>query len=74
MTKAPGTSQGAMSASEVRERLLAQAAESEEFRARLLADPRATLREDYGIALPENLKVFHHLCRTTATASWFRVA
>ena len=57
MTKALETSQGAMTASQVREQLLAQAAESEEFRARLLADPRATLREDYGIVLPENLKV-----------------
>ena len=60
MTEAIETSQGAMTASQVREQLLAQAAESEEFRARLLADPRATLREDFGIVLPENMKVCVH--------------
>ena len=60
MAKAIDTSQGAMTASQIREHLVAQAAESDEFRERLLADPRATLRDDYGIVLPENLKVCVH--------------
>ena len=42
------TPRGAMTASELRDRLLAQAADDDDFRARLLADPRATLREDLG--------------------------
>ena len=54
------TARGAMTASELRDRLISQAGESDEFRARLLADPKATLREDYGIALPENLNLYVH--------------
>lgn len=54
------TTQGSLTASEIRERLLAQAAESDDFRARLLADPKAVLREDYDIVIPENMKLFVH--------------
>ena len=60
MTKAIETIQGAMTATQIREQLLSQAAESDEFRARLLTDPRGTLREDYGIVLPENLNFYVH--------------
>ena len=59
-TRTISTTQGAMTGSELRDRIIAQAADEESFRARLLADPRSILREDYGIALPENLKLFVH--------------
>ncbi len=54
------TARGAMTASDLRDRLLAEAAESEEFRARLLADPKEVLREDYDLVVPESLKLFVH--------------
>jgi len=44
-----------MTASELRNQILAQAADDEAFRARLLEDPRMALREDYDIVLPENM-------------------
>lgn len=54
------TTQGALTATELRDRLIAQAVDEEDFRDRLLADPGAVLRDDYGIALPENLKLCVH--------------
>ena len=57
MARTLDTSQGAMTASQLREQLLAQAAEDDEFRARLLEDPKAALRDDYNIVLPETLKL-----------------
>ena len=54
------TAHGPLTASEIRDRLLAQAAENDDFRARLLADPKAVLRDDYDIAVPESMKVFVH--------------
>ena len=54
------TTGGAMTATEFRDQLFAKAADDDEFRARLLADPRALLSEDYGIVLPENLKLHVH--------------
>ena len=54
------TSQGAMTASQLREQLIAQATEDDEFRARLLEDPKATLRDDYDIVLPETLNLYVH--------------
>ena len=58
MVRSIETTRGAMTASELRDRLIAQAGEDDEFRARLLADPKATLREDYGLDLPENLNLY----------------
>lgn len=49
-----------MTASELRDHLIAQAGDDEDFRARLLADPRMVLREDYDIVLPENLNLHVH--------------
>ena len=60
MTQAIETSHGAMTASELRGRILAQAADDEEFRARLLADPREVLRGDFDIVLPEQMTLKVH--------------
>ncbi len=54
------TTGGAMTATELRDQLFARAADDDEFRSRLLADPSALLRDDYGIVLPENLKLHVH--------------
>ena len=54
------TTSGAMTATELRDQLFAKAADDDEFRSRLLADPSALLRDDYGIVLPENLKLHVH--------------
>ena len=40
---------------EMRELLLGKAAEDAEFRARLVADPKAALNEEFGISLPDSL-------------------
>lgn len=60
MARSIETTRGAMTASELRDQLIAQAGEDDEFRARLLADPKATLREDYGLDLPESLNLHVH--------------
>lgn len=60
MTRTIETTRGAMTASELRDQLVAQAGDNEDFRARLLEDPRAVLREDYDIVLPENLNLHVH--------------
>lgn len=54
------TTGGAMTATELRDQLFARAADDDGFRSRLLADPSALLRDDYGIVLPENLKLHVH--------------
>ena len=56
-----------MTASELRNQILAQAADDEAFRARLLEDPRMALREDYDIVLPENMTLKVH--EDTATTA-----
>lgn len=54
------TTGGALTATELRDQLFAKAADDDGFRSRLLADPREVLRDDYGILLPENLKLHVH--------------
>ncbi len=54
------TTGGALTATELRDQLFAKAADDDDFRSRLLADPREVLRDDYGILLPENLKLHVH--------------
>ena len=54
------TTGGAMTATELRDQLFAKAADDDEFRSRLLADPRALLSDEYGIVLPENLRLHVH--------------
>ena len=39
---------------EMRDLLLGKAAEDAEFRARLVADPKAALNEEFGISLPDS--------------------
>ena len=60
MVRSIDTTRGTMTASELRDQLIAQAGEDDDFRGRLLADPKATLREDYGLDLPENLNLHVH--------------
>ena len=45
---------------ELRERLAEKAAEDEEFRDRLLADPKAAIGDELGVALPESLSIVVH--------------
>lgn len=54
------TTGGALTATELRDQFFAKAADDDGFRSRLLADPREVLRDDYGILLPENLKLHVH--------------
>ena len=54
------TTRGAMTASELRDQLIAQAGENADFRTRLLADPKAVLRDDYGIVVPESMNLYIH--------------
>ena len=54
------TTGGALTATELRDQLFAKAADDDDFRSRLLTDPREVLRDDYGILLPENLKLHVH--------------
>ncbi len=60
MARSVETSRGAMTASEIRAQLVEQAEGDEDFRARLLADPKAILRDDYGIVMPEHLNLYVH--------------
>ena len=45
------------SGAEMRDHLLGKAAEDAEFRARLVADPKALLTEEFGINLPDSLAI-----------------
>ncbi len=67
MARSIETARGAMTASELRDQLIAKAGENDEFRARLLAEPKATLREDYGLDLPKNLNLCVHEDDATTT-------
>ncbi|MGF1471332.1 MAG: NHLP leader peptide family RiPP precursor [Rubrobacteraceae bacterium] len=42
---------------EMRRRLIQRSVEDEEFRQRLLADPRATIEQEVGASLPEELEI-----------------
>ncbi len=45
------------SAAEMREHLIEKASDSEEFRARLISDPKAVISEELGVAMPENFNL-----------------
>ena len=45
---------------EMRDHLLGKAAEDAEFRARLVADPKAALTEEFGISLPDSFALSVH--------------
>lgn len=46
-----------MRAAEILELLLSRAGEDPDFRARLLSEPEATLKEEYGFAVPGGMKL-----------------
>lgn len=56
-----------MTVSEMKAYLVDKAGESEDFRARLVADPRSVISEEFGLSIPErfNLRV-HEDSATTA--------
>ena len=47
-------------ATEMKERILNRAAEDDEFRARLIADPKATISAETGATIPEGFAVVVH--------------
>ena len=51
------------SETEVREHLASKAAESDEFRAYLMADPKGAIQQECGIVFPEDV-VLHVHCET----------
>lgn len=46
-----------MRATEILEQLLSRAGEDPEFRSRLLSEPEATLKDEYGFAVPDGMKL-----------------
>lgn len=46
-----------MKATEMLEQLLSRAGEDPDFRARLLADPEGTLKDEYGFKVPEGMEL-----------------
>ena len=48
------------SGAEMREHILGRAADDAEFRTRLVADPKATLNEEFGISLPDSFALSVH--------------
>ncbi len=47
-------------ATEIRDRILSKAEEDSEFRARLIADPRAAISAEVGTAIPDGFDVVVH--------------
>ena len=45
---------------EMRARIVNKAAEDADFRARLLGDPKGTLEQELGVAIPESLSIEVH--------------
>lgn len=54
------TLKGVMTATQMRTNLVERATSDEAFRARLLADSRAAIQEEYGITVPPNMNVVVH--------------
>ena len=48
------------SGAEMRDHILGKAAEDAEFRARLVADPKAALNEEFGVDMPDNFAISVH--------------
>lgn len=46
-----------MTAAEILEQLLSRAGEDQDFRARLLSEPEATLKQEYGFAVPDGMQL-----------------
>ncbi len=45
------------SVTEMREHLIEKAGDSEEFRARLISEPKAVISEEFGVTMPENFNL-----------------
>ncbi len=45
------------SVTEMHEHLIGKAGDSEEFRARLMSEPKAVVSEEFGITMPENFNL-----------------
>ena len=48
------------SGAEMRDHIVGKAAEDAEFRTRLVADPKATLNEEFGVSLPDSFAISVH--------------
>ena len=48
------------SINEMREEVLTRAVADEQFRGRMLDDPTATLRDEFGVTLPDDFKLHVH--------------
>ena len=48
------------SGAEIRDHILGKAADDAEFRARLVADPKAVLNEEFGVNLPDSFALSVH--------------
>ena len=46
-----------MRAAEILEQMLSRAGEDPDFRARLLSEPEATLKQEYGFAVPDGMRL-----------------
>ena len=60
MERSKETAKGVMTATQMRANLVERATGDEAFRARLLADSRAAIQEEYGITVPPNMNVIVH--------------
>ena len=49
-----------LSENEARQHLAKKALENDEFRSRLMTDPKGTLKQEIGISLPENVTLHVH--------------
>ena len=45
---------------EMQRQLIAKAVEDDEFRAQLLADPKGAIQNEYGLELPDSIKLHVH--------------
>ena len=56
-----------MTMREMKERLIAKADESEDFRTRLVADPKSVISAEFGVSIPEgfNVQVYEDSATTT---------
>ena len=51
---------GMMTAAEMRERLIGKATRDDEFRARLVADPKDAIRNEWGMTFPDEFTIEVH--------------
>ena len=51
---------GMMTAAEMRERLIGKATRNDEFRARLVADPKDAIRNEWGMTFPDEFTIEVH--------------